>query len=166
MTQYFNMGRRHYLYLAENNILLLSVPEITSVYILLTLRVKDHFTTISPSPDSMGEKTAPALSSEYGRWEILKNQIDAARNHLRDVVGWEKYKSTFIKDLAWHQQEGFLYLGTFSLVRLYQLNSRSIETRDEFIPKLEFSPRETISQAKASDGIPVTPTRSKKVCGQ
>lgn len=36
MTQYFNMGRRHYLYLAENNILLLSVPEITSVYILLT----------------------------------------------------------------------------------------------------------------------------------
>ena len=56
-------------------------------------------------------------------------------------------------------------LGTFSLVRLYQLNSRSIETRDEFIPKLEFSPRKTRSQAKASDGIPVTPTRSKKTAG-
>jgi hypothetical protein len=33
---------------------------------------------------------------------------------------------------------------------------------NEFIPKLEFSPRKTRSQAKASDGIPVTPTRSKK----
>ena len=44
-------------------------------------------------------------------------------------------------------------------------HSRSIETRDEFIPKLEFSPRKTRSQAKASDGIPVTPTRSKKTAG-
>jgi hypothetical protein len=91
-----------------------------------------------------------------------KNQIDAARNHLRKVVGWEQYKSTFINDLAWHLQEGFLSLGTFSLVRLYQLNSTSIETHNEFIPKLEFSPRKTRGQAKASDGIPVTPTRSKK----
>lgn len=111
------------------------------------------------------KKTAPALSSEYSQWEISKSQIDVARNHLRKVVGWEQYKSTFINDLAWHQQEGFLSLGTFSLVRLYQLNSRSIETRDEFIPKLEFSPRKTRSQAKASDGIPVTPTRSKKTAG-
>lgn len=107
-------------------------------------------------------------SSEYGKWGISKKHIEAARNHLREVSDWEQYKSTFSNNLAWHQKTGFLSLGTFSLVRLYQLNSRSINTaHDVFVPKLDFSPRKTRSQAsagraQAKDGSPVTPTRSKK----
>lgn len=107
-------------------------------------------------------------SSEYGRWGILKEHLETARRHLENLPDWERYKSTFCNNLAWHQKTGYLSLGTFSLVRLYQLNSQNIEKNDNgFTPKLAFSPRKTRSQRSAggtqgNDSIPVTPTRSQR----
>ena len=100
-------------------------------------------------------------SSEYGKWEILKKHIDTAHNHLGKVSGWEQYKSTFSNNLAWHREKGFISLGTFSLVRLYQLNSSLTKAHTVFIPKLDFSPRKTRShtRAQARESDPATPTR-------
>lgn len=107
--------------------------------------------------------------SEYGRWGISKEHLETAQRHLENLPDWERYKSTFCNNLAWHQRTGYLSLGTFSLVRLYQLNSQEIKKNDNgFTPKLEFSPRKTRGQrsagrAQENDHIPVTPTRSQKI---
>ncbi|KXG51572.1 uncharacterized protein PGRI_089650 [Penicillium griseofulvum] len=106
--------------------------------------------------------------SKLSKWNIPQQNIEAARKHLKALPNWVQYISTISKNLSWHQEKGFSSLGTFSLVRLYQLNSKSLDISQRlFIPKLEFSPMRTRSHglagsAQARDGNPVTPTRSKK----
>lgn len=95
----------------------------------------------------------------------LKTHLKTAGKLLRDTPDWKRYTSSCYKDLETLQDQGFAYLGTFALVRLYQLNTKAITASFDGggAPKLDITPiamrtRSRVSRASRRPGTSTPPS--------
>lgn len=75
------------------------------------------------------------------RSEWLSTRLKTAGKLLRDISDWKHYTSSCNGNSENQRDQGLAYLGTFALVRLYQLNAGTIATSpDKVAPKLDVTP--------------------------